>query len=41
MCTCITYCWTRQLANAALIGPVPFGGWEVCVLLLHSAGLDS
>jgi len=41
MCTCITFCWTRQLFNTILIGPVAFGEWELCVLELHSAGPDS
>ena len=41
MCTCITLCCTRQLSNTTLIGPVVFGGRELCVLVLHSAGPDS
>jgi hypothetical protein len=41
MCVCITFCWTRQLANTALIGPVAFGRRELCVLVLYSAGSDS
>jgi hypothetical protein len=41
MCTCIIYLWTRQLFSTTLIGPVEFGGRELCVLELHSAGLDS
>jgi hypothetical protein len=41
MCTCITFCWIRQLVNATLIGPVAFGGRELCVPILHSAGPDS
>ena len=41
MCTCITFCWTRQLSNTTLIGPVAFRGRELCVLVLHSAGPDS
>jgi hypothetical protein len=41
MCTCITFCWIRQLANTTLTGPVAFGGRELCVLVLHSAGSDS
>jgi hypothetical protein len=41
MCTCITFCWTRQLFNTTLIGPVAFGGRELCVLVLHSVGPDS
>ena len=31
MCTCITFCWTRHLSNTTLIGPVAFGGLELCV----------
>ena len=34
MCTCITFCWIRQLFSTALIGPVTFGGRELCVLAL-------
>jgi hypothetical protein len=41
MSTCITFCWTMQLANNALTGSVAFGVQELCVLLLHSAGSDS
>jgi hypothetical protein len=41
MCTFITFCCTRQLFNTTLIGPVTFQGRELCVLVLHSAGLDS
>ena len=41
MCTYITFCWTRQLFNTTLTGPVTFGGQELCVLVLHSAGSDS
>ena len=41
MCTCITFCWTRQLFNTTLIGPVTFEGRELCVLVLHSAVPDS
>ena len=37
MCSCITFCWTRQLSNTTLIGPLAFGGRELCVLVLHSA----
>jgi len=40
MCTVITFCWTRQLANATLIGPVAFRERELCVLVLHSVGAD-
>jgi hypothetical protein len=38
VCTWITFCWTRQIFNTALIGPVVFGERELCVLVLHSAG---
>jgi hypothetical protein len=38
MCTCITFCWTRQLFNTTLIGPVAFEGRELCAPVLHSAG---
>jgi hypothetical protein len=31
----------RQLFNTTLIGAVVFGGPELCVLVLHSAGSDS
>jgi hypothetical protein len=41
MCTCIICCWIRQLFNTNLIGAVVFGGRELCVLVLHSAGSDS
>jgi hypothetical protein len=41
MCICITFCWSRQLFNTALIGPVAFGGRDICVLVLHFAGPDS
>ena len=41
MCTCIIFCWIRQLFNTNLIGAVVFGGRELCVLVLHSAGSDS
>ena len=40
ICTCITFCWTRHLSNTTLIGPVAFGGRELCVLVLHSVGPD-
>ena len=33
--------WTRQLFNTTLIGLVAFGGRELCVRVLHSAGPDS
>ena len=41
MGTCITFCWTRQLFDITLTGPVAFGGRELYVLVLHSAGSDS
>ena len=41
MCTCITFCWTRQLFNTTLIGPVEFEGRELGALVLHSAGSDN
>jgi hypothetical protein len=41
MCACITFCCTRQLFNNTLIGPVTFGGRELCICILHSAGPDS
>ena len=41
MCTCITFCWIRQLSNTTLTGSVVFGGREFCVLVLHSAGPES
>jgi hypothetical protein len=40
MCNCITFFWTKQLFNSVLIGPVAFGGRDVCVLVLHSGGPD-
>ena len=41
MCTCITFCWTRQLFNTTLTGPVAFGGRVLCVLVLHAVGSNS
>jgi hypothetical protein len=41
MCTCIIFCWIRQLFNTNLIGPVAFGERELCVFVLHSVGVDS
>jgi hypothetical protein len=41
MRTCIIFCYSRQLFNTSVIGPVAFGGRELCVLVLHSAGSDS
>jgi hypothetical protein len=41
MCTCITFCLTRQLSSTTLIVPVIFGGRELFVLVLHSLGPDS
>jgi hypothetical protein len=32
---------TRELFNTTLIDPVVFGGRDICVLVLHSAGPDS
>jgi hypothetical protein len=40
MCTCIIFCWIRQFFNTTLIVPVAFGGRELCVLVLYSAGSD-
>jgi hypothetical protein len=40
MCTCVTFGCTRQLFNTTLIGPMAFGGWELYVIVLHSAGPD-
>ena len=41
MCTFITFWWTRQLFNTTLIDAVAFGGRDICVLVLHTAGPDS
>ena len=41
MCTCITFCWTRQLSYTTLIGPMAFRGREIRVLVLLSAVPDS
>jgi hypothetical protein len=41
MCSCITFCWTRQLSNSTLTDPVTFGVQELCVLVLYSSGPDS
>jgi hypothetical protein len=41
MCTGITFCWNRQSFNITLIGPMTYGGRELCVLVLYSAGSDS
>jgi hypothetical protein len=41
MCTCITFCWTRHLSSTTFTGPVTFGGRELCVFVLHSAGPES
>jgi hypothetical protein len=38
MFMCTTYRWTSQISNTTLIGPVVFGGRELFVLVLHSAG---
>ena len=40
MSTCITFCWIRELFNTILIGPMAFGGRELCVTVSHSAGPD-
>ena len=37
MCTCIIFCWIRQLLNTNLTGPVAFGGRELCVPLKAGA----
>jgi hypothetical protein len=36
-----TFCWISALFNTTLNGPVVFGGHELYVLALHSAGPDS
>jgi hypothetical protein len=41
MCTCIIFCWIKHLFNTTLIGAVVFGGRELSVLVLHSAGPNS
>ena len=41
MCTCITFCLTRQLLNSILIGPMAFRERELCVVVLHLGGPDS
>ena len=41
MCSCITFCWTRQLSSTTLIGLLAFGELDLCVLVLHSAGPHS
>jgi hypothetical protein len=41
MCSCITFCWTRQLFSTTLICPMAFVGRVLCVLVLHSTGPDS
>jgi hypothetical protein len=41
MCTCITFCWIRQLSSTTLTGPVTFGVRELCLFILHSAGTDN
>jgi hypothetical protein len=38
MCTCIIFCWIRDLFTTTMIGSVAFGGRELYVLALHSAG---
>jgi hypothetical protein len=39
-CTCIIFCWTRQLFNTTFIGAMTFWGRQLCVLVLHSAEPD-
>ena len=41
MCTCVTFCLTRQLLNSILIGPMAFRERELCVVVLYSAGPHS
>jgi hypothetical protein len=41
MCTCITFCWIRQLFTTTMNGHVFFVGRELCGLVLHSTGSDS
>ena len=41
MCTCIIFCWIRQLFSTTLIGSMTFGGLISCVLVLYSAGPDN
>ena len=41
ICSCTTFCWTRQLFSTTLICPVAFVGRVFCVLVLHSTGPDS
>jgi hypothetical protein len=41
MCTCITFCLTRELLNSILIGPMAYRERELRVLVLHSTGPDS
>jgi hypothetical protein len=41
MCTCITFCTTRQLSSTSLIGSLAFGERELFVLVLHYPGPDS
>jgi len=38
MCTCITFCWILELLSTIMIVSVAFGGRELYVLALHSAG---
>ena len=37
MCSCITFCWTRQLSSTNLLSTLAFGERDLCVLVLHSA----
>jgi hypothetical protein len=39
MCTYLTFCWIRPLFSTTLIGPVAFGGRELCVLELHQSSV--
>ena len=41
MCTCIKFCWIRQLSSTTLAGHLTFGGRELCLCIFHSAGPDN
>jgi hypothetical protein len=41
MFTFITFYWIRQLSSTTLTDPVTFGGRQLFVPVLHSAGTDS
>jgi hypothetical protein len=41
MCACITFYWISQLFSTTLIGVVVFGGRELCLLVLYSAGSEN